>query len=124
MVAAADFSLTHNLMPSYSFDKEKGLTLEKAKEFSEMFLKFFFNKMMPEREDGYFGAGHSHEIYQSLWVESVAHSIAQADGFGIADNLMHMMNKNKAVAMDAHQAYGQAYGDNENPIGGDYDLHT
>ena len=85
--------------------------IKAAHDYEEMFLKFFFQNIMPtDTEGGLFGSGHSSEMYQSLWVASAAKQAAKR-GVGIAAQVIKALNR--------------TYQDsNETPQGAIHDLHA
>ncbi len=82
-----------NMMPlSKTVTKED--KVKAAHDYEEMFLKFFFTNIMPkDTEGGLFGAGHSSEMYQSLWIEAAAKQAAKR-GVGIAQHIIKALDRN------------------------------
>lgn len=67
--------------------------IKAAHDYEEMFLKFFFTNIIPkDTEGGLFGAGHSSEMYQSLWVDAAAKQAAKR-GVGIAKYIIKALDR-------------------------------
>ncbi|MES2607146.1 MAG: rod-binding protein [Pseudomonadota bacterium] len=67
--------------------------IKAAHDYEEMFLKFFFTNIIPkDTEGGLFGAGHSSEMYQSLWVDAAAKQAAKT-GVGIAKYIIKALDR-------------------------------
>ncbi len=68
--------------------------IKAAHDYEEMFLKFFFTNIMPkDTEGGLFGAGHSSEMYQSLWIDAASKQAAKR-GVGIAQYIIKALDQN------------------------------
>ena len=68
--------------------------IKAAHDYEEMFLRFFFTNIMPkDTEGGLFGAGHSSEMYQSLWIDAAAKQAAKR-GVGIAQHIIKALDQN------------------------------
>lgn len=86
-----DFKSPITLTKDKSFKVEQN---EKAsKDFSAMFLKFFFSKIIPESDGGYFGSDTCGDIYKSLWVDAVADQMAEQDILGLSRYALDHLNK-------------------------------
>jgi Rod binding domain-containing protein len=81
-----------NMMPlSKTVTKED--KVKAAHDYEEMFLKFFFTNIMPkDTEGGLFGAGHSSEMYQSLWIDAASKQAAKR-GVGIAQHIIKALDR-------------------------------
>jgi Rod binding domain-containing protein len=67
--------------------------IKAARDYEEMFLKRVFTNMIPEdTEGGLFGAGHSSEMYKSLWIDAVAKQAAKR-GVGIAKYIIKAIER-------------------------------
>ena len=73
--------------------------IKAAHDYEEMFLRFFFTNIMPkDTEGGLFGAGHSSEMYQSLWIDAAAKQAAKSSvdgvgGVGIAREIIKALDR-------------------------------
>ncbi len=74
--------------------------VKSAQEYEEMFIKFFFNKIMPKSEEGgYLGNSSNAEVYRSFWVDAAAKQAAK-QGVGIAKQILrHMERADRAAEM-------------------------
>lgn len=93
MAIAAATNTPMNMMPlQKSISKED--KIKAAHDYEEMFLKFFFTNIIPkDSEGGLFGAGHSSEMYQSLWIDAAAKQAAKR-GVGIAKYIVKAIEQN------------------------------
>lgn len=93
MTVAAATKTPINMMPLNKTTTKED-KIKAAHDYEEMFLKFFFTNIMPkDTEGGLFGAGHSSEMYQSLWIDAAAKQAAKR-GVGIAQHIIKALDQN------------------------------
>ncbi len=99
MAVSGSMALPIHMMPMQrpSTHDEK---VKSAQEYEEMFIKFFFNKIMPKSEEGgYLGSSSNTEVYRSFWVDAAAKQAAK-QGVGIAKQILrHMERADRAAEM-------------------------